>query len=538
MALSQEQQNKVDHLFEKFKDQIIGELQQNFTTSNVKSLIDKYVQKADGLYIRNELNGEMRKSLAGKLFQLTKELYPKAEQREKENIDNPLEENQFISKDKFEEKLKQWLKGYKINLDKKRKEGMVEEGNEETKQNFNIEPFTHSLLVNYMNDCLQKGEHPFEEYKELKDKHALSNEMIQIVEENVKEITKTYLPYVQKPREANSFTNGTDNGKRVAEQFKKEIKNILDDMVDKAENTRDNLQKVIKEYLEKTTKLYKEESINNVDEKEIKNMINTIYEEYAKKFSGESHRRAQVEKVYYALNENEYIKEKDFKNKDNDLETSGIFYFTKNIGRIKKGAYKPEEFFSLIKKYFIEDFELSEFKNDKLKALKNKIEKMDKFEKGIIDIPKTKYQIDLKANDVRRLKNDDFNNLGMYYKTKKGELFYNNKDKCAKDYISNSLKEGNELFKLYKSKNALLTGLGIREDTSKTEKVNLQNETKPEEVESQNTPKEVESHDSLVHLKFKFEDGTIIECLDSENKSRDEVLAEAKKVYAQMKRSR
>lgn len=518
MALSQEQENKVNKIYENFKDKIIGELQKNYTTSNVKTVINKYLEQVRTLYYRNELDRESNKSLVGKLFKLSGELQQVAKQKEVENINDPLKENQYISKDMFEEKLIQWLKGYKILLDRKRKEGMKEKGKEETQNNYNIEPFSYDLLISTMNNCLEKGEHPFEEYKELKEKKALSNEMIEIVENKVKEITKTYLPYVQKPREANSFTNGTDNGKKVAQQFSKEIKNILDDMIDKAENTRDNLQKVIKEYLQKTTNLYKEESINNVDEKDIKNMINAIYEEYALKFSGESHRRAQVEKVSYALNENEYVKEKDFKNKDNDLETSGIFYFTKDIGRIKKGAYKPDDFFKLIKNYFVEDVELSEFKINKLEKLKKKIEKKDKYEKGIIDIPESKYKIDLKANDVRRLKNNDFNNLGMYYKTKKGDLYYNNKDKCAKDYIFNSLKNGNDLFKLYKSKNALLIGLGIRQNKNET--------------------KEVESHDSFAHLQFKFDDGTIIECLDSENKSRDEVLAEAKKVYQQMKRSR
>lgn len=43
-------------------------------------------------------------------------------------------------------------------------------------------------------------------------------------------------------------------------------------------------------------------------------------------------------------------------------------------------------------------------------------------------------------------------------------------------------------------------------------------------------------NDSFAFLKFRFKDGTIIECLDSEGKSREEVLAEAKKVYQQMKR--
>ena len=88
------------------------------------------------------------------------------------------------------------------------------------------------------------------------------------------------------------------------------------------------------------------------NENGICNETNDIYDKYVKKFSGESHRKAQNEKVPYALNENEFVKEKDFKNKDNDLETSGIFYFTKDIGRIKKGAYKPDDFFKLIKTYF------------------------------------------------------------------------------------------------------------------------------------------------------------------------------------------
>lgn len=498
MALSQEQENKVNELYDQFEEKIREELKSNFTTSNVKTVIHNYVGKLRTLYYRNEIDKEINDSLTGKLFALSGELQKEAAEQESKNINNPLEKNQFIDEPRFQKLKETWLRDFEKELTRLEKRSKDDPS-----------CFTHEALINYYKGFLTGEVDPlFDDIKQLLAKKALSNKMQKELVDGAEEIVKKFLPKVTHPSEATERTNGTMNREKVENEIKEKFEKIKRDLIDNAENTLDNLRKEVKEKLvPEIDKLYKSKEINESDKHYLIEKLNEWITNNSNKFSVEAYRRARKNLVKYADKENEFVKEKDFEDDNNELDTNGILYATTDNGRIKKGFYKIHDAFVLLEQYMRSyDFDndpenyLPDFKekrtNDKLNdyvELKNRI--------------RIFYSKDLAASINKKKKR------GNLYHLKGDNDYFYTKELCFRNKYEN-------FFELCKTKNKALLACGIKKEE----------EEKPK--------KEVESHDSLVHLKFKFEDGTIIECLDSENKSRDEVLAEAKKVYEQMKRSR
>lgn len=507
MALSEEQKKVVQEYFDKFEDTLEGELRNtsNQTTSFVKSAITKYMEQARNLYYRNAINEEMFTSLKGMLYKLSGELQNKMLGKEVENVNNPLEKKDYISEDKFNALLKEWVVAYN-NLLKDRME-------------IDPENFTNNYIKKVREKFL-KGDlydPAFDNFNKLVKNGNLSNKQQNKVIEQIDKITIEYLNKTSNPDKSKEGTL-TTRGDRVLEKFKdqyeKKFRKIISDLIDKAENTIEKLDEEKEKLFKELIQLKNEGSLGQSDANIIAKSLNEIYKENASKFNSEARLQAEKEKLVYATNPEKAVLSEDF----NDTmevagqELKGILYAPMEKDGLKKGAYTLSQGFDYFTKKIIRTFDLSKHEGSgkiilaKLKAEKESIieVKIDKGTYKIVFDSKLKTKLLNMTSTSKEAKN--FYNSDFYYAKNEENILFSNKELC---FINNYKK----VFINYQSKKEYV-------------KQSVDNKVAKEPIKN----------DSFAFLKFKFEDGTVIECLDNENKSRDEVLAEAKKVYAQMKR--